>query len=395
MVRHRRSMYTSAVELLGGADVARGKDPSPPNRRVADSPFVSFMPFKPLMATTISSPISKLDAALAQGGNDENADAQQRNRFMQASPRRSPRIANRDAEVSRQLVAAAPSPAATTITGSATTTTSGVGGVVQHEVRSNKKSDLAQLADLIKRIKQPTAPSNVFLPVAAITHRQQTGEEPDAKMYAAPDWEALPAGTRLNVWWEGHAEYFECIIRDWHVAVGEGGRLFYTHRCEYEYGTYDHDLSTQSFEVLEVAPLGQEAAAGALSAAAGDGAPSTAADATVTPKRRWLAKQEQELLNFSEELENADIATPVSARQNVLRGRLALRRVSQPNVLDLTPRQQTPRAADGSVLIVDPSDGAVTYRMPVGIATTPRSALLRTPRGFTSKKSAAAAAKRE
>ena len=173
------------------------------------------------------------------------------------------------------------------------------------------------------------------------------------------------------------------------------GRLFYTHRCEYEYGTYDHDLSTQSFEVLEVAPLGQEAAAGALSAAAGDGAPSTAADATVTPKRRWLAKQEQELLNFSEELENADIATPVSARQNVLRGRLALRRVSQPNVLDLTPRQQTPRAADGSVLIVDPSDGAVTYRMPVGIATTPRSALLRTPRGFTSKKSAAAAAKRE
>ena len=122
-------MYTSAVELLGGADVARGKDPSPPNRRVADSPFVSFMPFKPLMATTISSPISKLDAALAQGGNDENADAQQRNRFMQSSPRRSTRIANRDAEVS---AAGGKPSAATTITGSATTTTSGVGGVVQH-----------------------------------------------------------------------------------------------------------------------------------------------------------------------------------------------------------------------------------------------------------------------
>ena len=55
-------------------------------------------------------------------------------------------------------------------------------------------------------------------------------------------------------------------------------------------------------------------------------------------------------------------------------------------------RRKTPRAADGSVKVVDPSDRGITYRMPFGIATTPRSALVRTPRNFSSKKAAAAAA---
>ena len=50
-------------------------------------------------------------------------------------------------------------------------------------------------------------------------------------MQAAADWEALPAGTRLRVWWAGSGEAFECTIRDWHVAVLKGGKLFYTHRC--------------------------------------------------------------------------------------------------------------------------------------------------------------------
>ena len=52
------------------------------------------------------------------------------------------------------------------------------------------------------------------------------------KALAAPDWEALPAGTKLRVWWAGDEEYHDCTIKDWHVAVREDGELFYTHRCE-------------------------------------------------------------------------------------------------------------------------------------------------------------------
>ena len=68
----------------------------------------------------------------------------------------------------------------------------------------------------------------------------------------------------------GNDEYFECTIKDWHVAVGGDGQLFYTHRCEYEGGTFDHDLSKATFEVIEVAqaktarPTGGMAARGSL-----------------------------------------------------------------------------------------------------------------------------------
>lgn len=67
------------------------------------------------------------------------------------------------------------------------------------------------------------------------------------------------------------------------------------------------------------------------------------------------------LQQFADDLENADIATPLDANKN-LRGRVALRRMRQPG-LD-TPR--TPRAEGDAtpVRIVDPSDVAVTYRMP-------------------------------
>ncbi|MDP7382379.1 MAG: hypothetical protein QGF33_13670, partial [Alphaproteobacteria bacterium] len=89
----------------------------------------------------------------------------------------------------------------------------------------------------------------------------------------------------------------------------------------------------------------------------------------------------------------ANHAEPVACRADALRGRLFLRRLSQPNMASLTARQYTPRAADGSVKVVDPSDRGVTYRMPFGIATTPRSALVRTPRNFSSKKAAAVRAR--
>ena len=78
----------------------------------------------------------------------------------------------------------------------------------------------------------------------------------------------------------------------------------------------------------------------------------------------WLAKQEAQLEGFGEELEQADIGTPIDASKNLLRGRLAMRRVRQPNALNLPSPARTPRYDDGSVKIVDPSDKQVTYRMP-------------------------------
>ena len=55
--------------------------------------------------------------------------------------------------------------------------------------------------------------------------RFRGGGRGPARALAAADWEALPAGTRLSVWWAGNDEYFECTILDWHVVVGEDGSL--------------------------------------------------------------------------------------------------------------------------------------------------------------------------
>ena len=243
--------------------------------------------------------------------------------------------------------------------------------------------ELAHTRELATKVKSPTPPQlsnklNVFigggLPAPATA----------PKSLAAPDWEALPAGTRLMVWWAGNEEYFECTIKDWHVAVGENGSLFYTHRCEYESGTFDHDLSKASFEVIEVAqasvttprrlagltPRGdarQPVAPGAMTPARSD-----EEDAKLSPRRRWLMRQEKKLQHFSEELEQADIGTPLDAEAaGRLRGRLAMRWIRQPG-LDTPKTPRTPRRAaeDGaSVSIVDPSDVAVTYRLPAH--TTP------------------------
>ena len=62
-------------------------------------------------------------------------------------------------------------------------------------------------------------------------------------------------------------------------------------------------------------------------------------------------------------MEQADIGTPVATGIGALRGRLAVRRVRAPNLLNL-PTPRTPRCDDGTVMIVDPSDKAITYRMP-------------------------------
>jgi hypothetical protein len=260
----------------------------------------------------------------------------------------------------------------------------------------DRKGELQRTQAIAAKVKKPTPPSNVFLPpstpVAAPTPQKEC---------AAPDWEALPAGTKLRVWWEGNQAAFECTIRGWHVAIGENGNLFYTHRCEYEGGTFDHDLAKVDFEVVEVASVDVTDASpsGAMKPLAEEGDAGYDANyEPLSPRRRWLGKQDQELQQFAEELEQvrvrrarplfvaaphrqsclftcppvllllmhpcpslnanlaqADIGTPIDGNQ---RARMSLRCMKQP--LAATPR--TPRAADGSVMIIDPSDAEVTYR---------------------------------
>lgn len=153
-------------------------------------------------------------------------------------------------------------------------------------------------------------------------------------------------------------------------------------RCEYDGGVFDHDLSKCEFEVVEVA----SAASSEGASASGDGAVDIGDGGygqnfqELTPKRRWLAKQESDLEQFVEELEQADIGTPMNSSAAIagtpqgggglggkLRARMSLKHVKQPQAA--TPR--TPRAADGTVEIVDPSDAAVTYRKLFKTGMTP------------------------
>ena len=137
---------------------------------------------------------------------------------------------------------------------------------------------------------------------------------PDELPVAAPDWEALPSGTRLRVWWEGSQEYFECTILNWRVAIGEDGTLFYTHRCMYENGVFDHDLANVDFEVIDVAhawtfgeddPDASDGEEEEEEEAEADGTSDEQTYGTnvdgvdeLSPRRRWLAKQEAKLASY-------------------------------------------------------------------------------------------------
>lgn len=273
-----------------------------------------------------------------------------------------------------------------------------------------RKHELARIKRLYPSIKQPPPP----------TPAKPSESQPSA----APEWEALPSGTRLRVWWEGSGEYYECTILNWRVAVGDDGALFYTHRCLYDSGIFDHDLAKAEFEVLDVAHAWMHAddedeeGMGAsdiieLGALADGGAPSYGTNVDgieeLSPRRKWLAMQEARLLAFQEELENADIATPIGKplalaageKKPALRGRVALRRLRMPNgereKAFVTPRLTSfrPGAADTfripetvriifplpprvdsllsspvdrelsllQVRIVDPSDAKISYRV--------------------------------
>lgn len=451
-VRRARSLQMGGDE--GSSTPTQSR---PPAYAAADSPFVRFMEFQPLPSPAA---IAKARAASSPGppiGVDalkENAPKQ--DMFSRLLAEAVAGVQKGPPRADSRGVALAKKPSLQQLSLATATASMEMSGAVErnaHEppkepkpfvhvpdVVDRAQADLAKrkerelqrtraLAAKIKRGPQP--PSNVFLP------RVDDSAEDEDTALISTDWEALPAGTKISVWWEGNQESFECTIRDWHVAVGKDGKLFYTHRCEYDGGTFDHDLSKCDFEVVEVAPdqvatlvthsgdtprggprfaLGADApidgAAGG-SGATGGGAPltdrsdlgyvpespSAAAklggddDAIfannfeeLTPKRRWLAKQEAQLNEFCEELEHADIATPIHAMAGTqkLRGRIALKRVKQPQ--EATPRTpranagkltsrfgpsallgspRTPRQDDGSgVPVVDPSNPAMTYRKP-------------------------------
>lgn len=400
-------MYT-ATAGVSPAGTQKGGEASVP-----DSPFIRFMEFRPPSSPTIGingvKP-GKTAAARIEERDRENDTPQRGN----APPRKSALrntsgvSVQKPAMTSDQLAAAvnelkmlkAGKPLAERDVGSTTASAASIAAATR--IRQQKERERARA--MAAKVKKPTPPSNVFIWGLNRPGDSQDGgqeEESVSKACAAPDWEALPAGTKLSVWWAGNSEYYECTILDWHVAIAEDKSLFYTHRCQYDGGVFDHDLAKCQFEVIEVpanlpapsmtprggataalplAPVGEllESDRGLKKSALNGTAPKPADDMyasnyqPLSPKRRWLAKQESQLEQFEEELEQGDIGTPMrSARGGeMLRGRLALRRIQKPLQLGgVTPR--TPRAADCPTPLVNPSDKNISYRLPALPPSTP------------------------
>lgn len=437
--------------------LAAAEDGTPTRRpiAVADSPFVRFMEFQPLPSPAA---VAKAKAASSPGpplglaGQKENAPQDMFSRLLAQAVagvggKGAPRDNSRGVALARKPESMANMSMQQLSLATATASMEMTSAVERHakeppnapkpfvhepdvidrakaDLAKRKERELARTRALAAKIKKgPQPPSNIFLPRAGLNDGSADDEE---EALISTDWEALPAGTQISVWWEGNQESFECTIRDWHVAVGADGKLFYTHRCEYDGGTFDHDLSKCHFEVLESAPChavlkthsgetpraGPRFSLGADAPVGNDGGlpltdrsdegyvkgrtPDKMAEGSLdgsffannfeelTPKRRWLAKQEAQLNEFCEELEAADIATPIHAMAGTqkLRGRIALKRFKQPQ--EATPRTpragtgrltsrfgpssllgspRTPRQDDGSgVPVVDPSDPHMTYR---------------------------------
>ena len=237
--------------------------------------------------------------------------------------------------------------------------------IPNHKIHTlNKSQELSRAQEIAKQVKKPVPPTPA---------KPNTDEEPTA----APEFEALPSGTRLRVWWEGSQDYYDCVIINWRVAIGKDGNLFYTHRCQYDGGVFDHDLAKADWEVVDIANAwtygaeedGDESGGEAEEEDAKDMMAPPANIAELSPKRRWLAKQELKLAQFQEELEAADIGTPLK-EQPVVRGRVALRRIRQPNAqidkVCVTPRVTLP-LKDSDIKIVDPSDAGISYRLCTGM----------------------------
>ena len=62
---------------------------------------------------------------------------------------------------------------------------------------------------------------------------------------------AYPAGTQLKIYWQGCGEAYTCTVSEWRmVRSAANGALRCIHRCDYEGGIIEHDLTQEEFEVL-------------------------------------------------------------------------------------------------------------------------------------------------
>lgn len=217
---------------------------------------------------------------------------------------------------------------------------------------------------------------------AAVTEREQPSKVPRLDLGVArasgpptsdlhkskPGWECLPAGTALRVWWDGCDEAYHCRILDWRVSLSEERALLYTHRCQYEGGVIEHDLSKTEFEVcdpsdsaldhFQLSPEAKSARSGSVgpsAAVAGSApesevtgaenvpprinegsptAPRSASDkaessGSLTPRRRRL-------LQHNGGISPRDTESPrrLSAQSSELRGRVAMRRIRSTKATD-------------------------------------------------------------
>ena len=93
----------------------------------------------------------------------------------------------------------------------------------------------------------------VFADRETLIHGYQTVSSPELGQREEPALTKLPRGTQLQVWWSGCSEAYECTVVGGHSAQNlSTGLTTYLHRCEYEGGTFEHDLSEVAFEPLVV-----------------------------------------------------------------------------------------------------------------------------------------------
>ena len=161
-----------------------------------------------------------------------------------------------------------------------------------------------------------------------------------------PRWERLQSGMKLRVWWEGCEEWFECTLLGFRVGYNASQEVVYTHRCQYDSGIMEHDLSKTEFEVCEdedreYALLDRDGLSvdgPKAGVAVEHGPPAAIARIQVeTPRRRWLAQQEEKAVAAAEEdpellaLEQLEQSQLQTERQQRLSGASELGVAVNPN----------------------------------------------------------------
>ena len=191
-----------------------------------------------------------------------------------------------------------------------------------------------------------------------------------------PRWERLQAGTRLRVWWDGSEEYFPCVMLGFRVAYNDDREVVYTHRCQYENGVIEHDLSKTEFEVCDEEVDGLEVDGPQGGVGIDHEVPAAIARIHAeTPRRRWLSRQEgtaaasDELLEQDrleqeavDGLESARAGSDGAAGHDVaaLRGKETLRRLRKGTV-DLLKSPLKGRAL--SLVNTDVDGNDMAYRI--------------------------------